>query len=181
MLTCGEIKSIIKLYRMKELRKLTIVFICTFLLSVIGNAQNEIPNLKLKDLNGNLKNTVEVFKEEHPKLIVFWASWCNHTKSGLNSISDDYLDDWVSDYNLKVVAITVDDSKTIDRAKTIANSSAWSFEVLMDPNGDFRRAMGVANAPYIILLDSQNKIVWQQSTFLSGDEETIEEEIKKLK
>jgi peroxiredoxin len=113
-------------------------------------------------------------------LLVFWATWCSHTSTGLTTIQDDYLIDWIDDYNLKIVAVSVDDSKTSNRAVTIANTNAWEFDVFIDENGDFKRAMGVNSAPYIFLIDSSGKIIWQQNAYLDGEEDRIEEKLSKL-
>lgn len=138
------------------------------------NAQT-IPQMHLQSIDGQEMSTEEVFNEGQPILLVFWATWCSHTLTGLTTIQDDYLIDWVEDYNIKVIAVSVDDMKTSNRAVTLANTNAWDFDVFLDVNGDFKRAMGVNNAPHVFLLDSQGEIIWQQNAFMEGDEDRIEE------
>lgn len=144
------------------------------------HSQSAIPSMQIKGIDGDEISTTEVFKEGQPILLVFWATWCSHTSTGLTTIQDDYLIDWIDDYNLKIVAVSVDDSKTSNRAVTIANTNAWEFDVFIDENGDFKRAMGVNSAPYIFLIDSSGKIIWQQNAYLDGEEDRIEEKLSKL-
>lgn len=165
---------------MNTIKTLVLTVLLTGVFAFESSSQSSVPSMNLKAINGAQQNTSKIFKKDQPVLIVFWASWCDHTKSGLNTIQEDYIDDWSEEYNLKIVAICVDDSRTLGRAITIANSNAWDFDVYLDSNGEFKRAMGVNNAPHIILLDKTNKIAWQRSTFLSGDEELIQQELVKL-
>lgn len=159
------------------MRPLKAVYIGIFLVQLwpsVLSAQT-VPSMQLQAINGEEKNTSEVFSNGQPIILIFWATWCNHTLTGLTTIQDDYLEDWIEKYNVKVVAVSVDDVKTSNRAITIANSKGWDFEVFLDVNGDFRRAMGVNNAPHVFLINSDAEIVWQQNAYLDGDEDRIEE------
>ena len=52
--------------------------------------------------------------------------------------------------------------------------------VLMDTNGDFKRAMGVNNVPHTFLVDKDGNIVYSHNNYAAGDEEKLYEEIKKI-
>lgn len=159
------------------MRPIKAVYIGIFLVQLwpsVLSAQT-VPSMQLQAINGEEKNTSEVFSNGQSIILIFWATWCNHTLTGLTTIQDDYLEDWIEKYNVKVVAVSVDDVKTSNRAITIANSKGWDFEVFLDVNGDFRRAMGVNNAPHVFLINSDAEIVWQQNAYLDGDEDRIEE------
>lgn len=140
-----------------------------------------IPHTYLTSIDGQEVSSDEVFAEGQPILLVFWATWCDHTCKGLTTIQDDYLVDWIEEFNVKIVAVSVDDMKTSNRAVTIANTKAWDFDIFLDVNGDFKRAMGVNNAPYVFLLNSKGEIIWQQNAYLEGDEDRIEELLEELK
>ena len=56
----------------------------------------------------------------------------------------------------------------------------WEFDIFLDSNSDFRRAMNVNNVPHTFLIDGQGKIVSQRNTYAPGDEEKMFEELKKL-
>ena len=52
--------------------------------------------------------------------------------------------------------------------------------ILLDPNGDFKRAMGVNNVPHTFLIDTEGNIVYSHKNYAPGDEEELYEEILKL-
>ena len=52
--------------------------------------------------------------------------------------------------------------------------------LLMDPNGDFKRAMGVNNVPHTFLVDKEGNIVYSHNNYAPGDELKLYEELKKL-
>ena len=56
----------------------------------------------------------------------------------------------------------------------------WDFTILLDPNGDFKRAMNVNMVPHLFLFDGNGKIVSQHNNYSPGDEEHLLEEIKKM-
>ena len=60
------------------------------------------------------------------------------------------------------------------------NGKNWEYQVLLDPNGDFKRAMNVNNVPHIFLVNGSGEIVWQQNSSAPGDEEKIYELVKKV-
>ena len=61
-----------------------------------------------------------------------------------------------------------------------ANGKGWDYLVLMDPNGDFKRAMGVNNVPHTFLLDTEGNIVYSHNNYAPGDEDELYEELLKL-
>lgn len=159
------------------MKTIRLIIFAGVLIQLVPNKLNAqtIPSMQLKSIDGQEKRTDEVFINGQPVLLIFWATWCNHTLTGLTTIQDDYLIDWIDVYNLKLVAVSVDDVKTSNRAITIANTNGWEFEIFLDLNGDFKRAMGVNNAPHVFLLNAEREIIWQQSAYMNGDEDVIEE------
>ena len=114
-------------------------------------------------------------------LLVFWATWCSHTKDGLTSINDDYLTDWQDEFDLQIVAISVDDARNIHKVRPYADGQGWEFDVYTDANSDFKRAMNVNNAPFFMIVNQNSEVVWQHNSFAPGDEEIIYQELLKLK
>ena len=55
----------------------------------------------------------------------------------------------------------------------------WEYTVLMDPNGNMKRAMNVNNVPHTFLLDGNGKIVWDHNNYSPGDEHELYEEVVK--
>ena len=78
------------------------------------------------------------------------------------------------------MAVSIDDEKTKSQVSVYVNGKAWDYMVLMDPNGDFKRAMGVNNVPHTFLINQEGAIVYTHNNYAPGDEEILYQEIKKL-
>jgi peroxiredoxin len=89
-------------------------------------------------------------------------------------------EDWVKETGVQLVAVSIDDEKTKNSVPVYVNGKAWEYLVLMDPNGDFKRAMGVNNVPHTFLIDQNGNIVYSHNNYAPGDEDKLYEEILKL-
>ena len=53
----------------------------------------------------------------------------------------------------------------------------WPYEILLDPNGDFKRALGVQVIPYVVVIDGEGKIIGRHQGYTDGEEEQLIEEV----
>lgn len=143
----------------------------------IGYAQ--LPNINLKDVNGVTKNLSKFSNNGNPIIISFWATWCKPCKAELNTIAEEY-DDWVDETGVKLIAVSIDDARSSTRVEPYINAQGWEYLVLLDPNGDLKRAMNVNNVPHTFLVDGNGKIVWDHNNYSPGDEEELYEELIKI-
>ena len=168
----------------KYVMKLSILTLFCFIIG-FSFAQNEhstsskkIPSVVLKDMKGKSVNTAEMGLEG-PIVIRFWATWCSPCKKELNTIHELYPD-WQDETGVTLVAVSIDDEKTKARVPVYVNGKAWDYKILLDPNGDFKRAMGVNNVPHTFLIDSDGNIVYSDNNYAPGYEDKLFEEILKL-
>ncbi len=137
-----------------------------------------LPSIELKNINGKTVNISELgFKG--PLIISFWATWCSPCKKELNTIHEIYQD-WQDETGVTLIAVSIDDSKTKNNVPLYVNGKGWEYMVLMDPNGNLKRAMGVNNIPHTFLINTYGKIVYSHNNYASGDEDHLYEEILKL-
>ena len=139
----------------------------------------KLPSVTIKDMAGNTINTSEVSNDGNPIVVNFWATWCKPCKLELNTIADEY-EDWQDETGVKLVAVSVDDQKTTKMVEPYVNASGWEYDIWMDVNGDFKRALGVNFVPHTFLLDGEGHIVYSHNNYVPGDEEELYEEILKV-
>jgi cytochrome c biogenesis protein CcmG/thiol:disulfide interchange protein DsbE len=148
-------------------------------LFLTANLFAQLPDVKIKDIEGNTVNISELSNDGKPIIISFWATWCKPCKAELNTISEEY-DDWVEETGVKLIAISIDDARSTGRVEPYVNAQGWEYTILLDPNGDLKRAMNVNNVPHTFLIDGDGKIVWDHNNYAAGDEEELHEELLKI-
>jgi len=153
------------------------VFPCLLMSFVLVAQQKTIPSVKLETLDGKSFNTSAIENDGNPTIISFWATWCKPCKEELNNIADEY-DDWMDETGVKLVAISIDDQRSATRVKPYVNSVGWDYQILLDKNSDFKRAMGVQNVPHTFLLDGKGNIVYQHNSYSPGDEDKLYDKVQ---
>ncbi len=139
----------------------------------------KIPSVELKTMDGKSFNTSDISNNGKPVIITFWATWCKPCLKEHAAINDEY-DDWVDETGVKLYAISIDNARSSKSVKPLVDGKGWDFEVLLDENGDFKRAMGVNVPPHTFIVDGNGQIVWQHVGYLEGDETQYIEVVKKL-
>jgi cytochrome c biogenesis protein CcmG/thiol:disulfide interchange protein DsbE len=148
--------------------------------STMSFAQNRtLPSVEVKTLDGGNINIQEIENSGNPIVISFWATWCKPCKKELNNIAEVY-EEWQEETGVKLIAISIDDTRSMSRVAPYVNASDWDYEVYLDPNGDLKRAMGISTVPHTFLLNGKNKIVWQHKGYVDGDEDELLEQIEKI-
>ena len=161
-------------------KKTLFSFLTIILLSLTSFAQTRtLPNYEVKTLDGNNFNVRNLENNGNPIVISFWLMQCKPCLKELNAIAELY-EDWQDETGVKLVAISIDNTRSMSKVAPFVNASEWEYEVYLDPNSDFKRAMGVITAPHTFLLNGENEIVWQHRGYSDGDEFKLFKEIKKL-
>ena len=158
------------------MKKIILLLAIVFSVSTIYAQNSDIPNITLKDLNGK---DYKISEKNSDNLIVitFWATWCGPCLKEMAALSDVY-DDWKEETGVEIIAVSVDDSRTVKRVRPLINGKSWDFTFLLDENQDLKRKMNVANPPHLFLIN-KGKIVYQHSGYTPGAEDKLYEEIKK--
>lgn len=133
-----------------------------------------LPSVNVRTLDGETFNTADIYNDGNPILISFWALWCKPCKNEMNAYNDVY-EDWQDETGVKIIAVSIDDARSTTKVQPFVNGNAWEMEVLLDPNGDFKRAMNVNMIPHTFLIDGKGNIVYQHTSYYEGLEEEIYE------
>jgi thiol-disulfide isomerase/thioredoxin len=147
--------------------------------TAISQDQKKLPSTKVKNLNGEIIDTKTFNNDGKPFVISFWATWCKPCIVELSTMADVY-EQWQKETGVKIICVSIDDSRSTKKVAPFVNSRGWGFEVYLDENSDFRRMMNAVNPPHSFLCNGKGEIVWQHSGFAPGDEDELYKEIKKL-
>ncbi len=159
--------------------KLFITLLSFVLIGWGATAQNKkVPSIKLKTIDGKVVDISKIDNNGKPIVISFWATWCKPCKAELNTIAEEY-EDWVEETGVKLIAVSIDNARSTGRVEPYINGQGWEYLVLLDPNGELKRAMNVNNVPHTFLIDGKGNIVWNHNNYSAGDEEELYEQIKK--
>ena len=139
----------------------------------------KIPVVIIKNLDGSKVSTATFTNNGKPIIISFWATWCKPCKKELDNILDDYAD-WQKETGVKIIAISIDDARTSSKVITDAKTKCWPYEVYLDDNQDFKRAMNVNVVPHTFIIDGKGEIVLQHNSYAEGDEIQLYENVKHL-
>ena len=88
--------------------------------------------------------------------------------------------DLVKETGVKLVAISIDDARSAGKVVTDVKAKGWEYEVYIDENQDFKRAMNVNNVPHTFLIDGSGQVVWSHNSYAEGDEATLFDNVRKL-
>lgn len=157
-----------------------ILFVILTLSSVMAMAQKALPNVEVKDIDGNAVNVQSILEEGVPVILSFWYTTCKPCLQELGAVNDAFPD-WIEEAEFKVVAVSTDDSRSSAKVKPMVNGRGWTdFTILLDENGDLKRAMNVQTQPTVFILDKDGNVVYTHTGYTPGSEEELFDQILKL-
>ena len=81
---------------------------------------------------------------------------------------------------MKIFAVSIDQAQNVNKVKPLVESNGWEYEILLDPNSDFKRALGVQMIPYTLICDGDGKIVYKHNGYTDGAENELIEKVREL-
>lgn len=161
---------------MNRIAKLLLV-ILPFAIAFSVSAQ--LPSIQLKDLRGRTVNVSEISNNGKPVIISFFATWCKPCLRELKAIAEVYPD-WQEETGVKMYIVSIDDAQNSSKVKPFVNAEGWEYEVLLDPNSELYKALGLQAVPHVLVLDGKGKIVMSHKGYTDGSESEIIATIRNL-
>ena len=161
------------------MKSIKVLLVVAFL-AIVGIAQAQtLPAVTLKDINGKTVQTDKLSNDGKPFIISFFATWCKPCNRELSAISEVYAD-WQDETGVKLIAVSIDQAQNINKVKPLVDSNGWEYDVLLDPNSDFKRALGIQLIPYVIIVDGKGNIVYKHNGYTDGAEKELIEKVREL-
>ncbi len=157
---------------MKNLIVLALIFVSTGMI-----AQTQLPELTLKNLEGKDVNLAEISKDK-TIVVSLWATWCVPCLRELDTIAEEYSD-LQDEIGFELIAISLDDARSTRRVKPAVMGKGWEYEVLLDPNNDLKRYLGVSTIPFTLIVKN-GEIKFRHSSFAPGAEDALYEKFKEI-
>ena len=155
------------------------VLMTLLLLSLAISGYCQFPQVTVKTMNGKTIRTDTLTNEGKPIIIDFFATWCKPCNRELDAISEVYAD-WQEETGVKLLAVSIDEGQNINKVKPFVDNHGWEYEVLLDPNGDFKRALGIQMIPYVLIVDGKGEIVYRHAGYTDGAEFELIEKVREL-
>jgi thiol-disulfide isomerase/thioredoxin len=157
---------------------LYVVWAFSFDLSMAQGGRG-IPDVAIRDADGNTVKSDVFSNEGRPFVISFWATWCKPCVNELSAIADVY-DDWAKETGVRIFIVSIDDARNAVKVNPFVHGQGWTYDSYLDVNSDFRRAMNVNTVPHTFLFDGGGHLTWEHTTYNPGDEEELLKRIKDL-
>ena len=150
------------------------------LLPFIGRAQNVLPDVEVKNLEGQTCSIQDALDGETPVILTFWSTTCKPCLQELGAMNDAYVD-WSDEADFKIVAVARDDARSSSKVAPMVKGRGWTdFNYYLDENGDLARAMNVQVDPTAFVLDGEGNIVFTHIGYTPGSEEELFDQILEL-
>lgn len=160
------------------MKKTILITLIAWVFSVcVADAQ--LPSVTLKTMDGKTINTKDLSNDGKPIIIDFFATWCKPCNRELDAIAEVY-EDWRKETGVKIIAVSIDQAQNINKVKPLVENHGWEYEVLLDPNSDFKRALGIQTIPYSLIVDGKGNIVYRHNGYTDGAETELIEKVREL-
>lgn len=135
--------------------------------------ENEVENMKLKDINGNEVSMAE-FKGKRV-YVNFWATWCEPCKDELQDIEKLYQE--TKDTDLVIVTVVMDGTE--ESIKDYLSKNKYDFKVLLDSDGRISDYNNIEEIPSSYFINTNGEVVSKRVGQMTLEQ--MKSEIEKLK
>ncbi len=160
------------------MKRILLAIVIAFV-GVANQVSAQLPAVTLKTMEGKTLRTDTLSNNGKPFIIDFFATWCKPCNRELDAISEVY-EDWQEETGMKIFAISVDQAHNINKVKPLVDNHGWTYDVLLDTNSEFQKALGIQMIPYVLICDGSGKIVYRHNGYTDGAEQELIEKIREL-
>ena len=155
---------------MNIMKKLLAVCVSILAAAAVCSAQDISPNIAVKDLSGTSALMKDVLKDD-VVIVSFWATWCKPCQNELDALAE-IEDSWAD--RLRVVAISIDDARSVARVRSTVKAKMWPYEVYTDENSELAKSLNISSIPFVMIV-ADGKTVYSHTGYTPGSERLLVE------
>ena len=88
----------------------------------------------------------------------FWGYFgVSLARKSLETRFSEEKEDWQDETGVKLVAVSIDDSRSMAKVAPMLILMDWEYEVYLDSNSDLKRAMEKSTVPHTFLLNNKKE------------------------
>jgi peroxiredoxin len=111
-------------------------------------------------------------------VVSFWATWCKPCKEEMKAMQP--LFEKLKGNGLQYIAISVDNTKTMEKVGPYISAKGYTFPVLIDANSDLFHKLNGTEVPYTLIFNADGSLHSKHEGYLEGDESKMESELTAL-
>jgi cytochrome c biogenesis protein CcmG, thiol:disulfide interchange protein DsbE len=149
------------------------ISMCFLAAGLTALAQNtKLPDVPLYTLDGQEISASAISNEGMPLILTCWKTTEADCCEQLLQLYNTY-DEILQNQGVKMIAICIDGSGCTQHVKPFVYGHDIDIDIYIDKNGDFKRAMGISDAPYTILYDNQMQKFCQHAGACSNIDDVV--------
>jgi len=164
---------------MKYLLRTTFILALALIFTSAMSAQKMLPDTEVSTLEGEKVSISKHGKNGKLTVISFWATWCSPCKKELDAISEVY-EEWDELYNAELVAISVDNTRSLAKVGPMVAQKGWDYQIYLDPNQQLQNSLNFRVVPQTYIVNEVGEIVYEHTGYVPGDEFELEEKLEEL-
>ena len=137
----------------------------------------KMPTFSAQTPEGQTVNSTSLLGKG-PIVINFWATWCIPCMQEMTAMKPMF--EKYKSQGLQVISISIDDAKTAVKVPAMVQLKAFPYMILLDPNKDIYNKFGISNAPELLVIDKNGKIVLHHQGYTPGDEKETQKAVEEL-
>ncbi len=131
------------------MKALSIIILLVFPSFLLNGQKNYIPQMEIKDLDGNVLISTDIINPTSSTLVVLWGHVKNTDQDDLEKIQAAWIKN-LKPEGAKMIVICAGNIVSKNQLKAIAKERNWEFEIYFDYYGKFNHSFNVTNLPGVL-------------------------------
>jgi cytochrome c biogenesis protein CcmG, thiol:disulfide interchange protein DsbE len=151
--------------------------ILTLSIFVPGINAQSVLNTPVQDIEGNV-TTINDITSAEILVLDFWATWCKPCVKSIPKLAE--LSDKYKDGDVSFIGVNEDSPRNQIKVKPFAHTLGITYPVIMDADQSIMSSLLVNAFPTLVIIDQNENVLFVHEGFVPGDEDIIENQIKKI-